>query len=87
MCTENTERLERKWFALAGIAASVAGSSQSAMQRYYGEAEDEGATLQEIEKMMQLGRIIKLAPIQDMDRVCMQLVGKTPHGCGCSNHT
>jgi len=85
MCTVNEEQLERKWLALAGIAASVAGGYQPALQRYYAEAEDEGATLEEIDKMMQLGRMIKIAPIQETDRLCMQLTGKKPQGCGC-NH-
>lgn len=83
MCTDNIEQLERKWVALAGITASVAANCQATLQRYYAEAEDEGATAQEIEKMMHLGQKIKFTPMQEMDRLCMQLLGKPAHSCGC----
>ncbi len=63
---EQFKHLDEKTIELAGIAASIAGGCRPCLDYHFKKAIEIGCTLAQAEEAVELGKMIKQRPINDI---------------------
>ncbi|OFY61651.1 MAG: hypothetical protein A2V64_00510 [Bacteroidetes bacterium RBG_13_43_22] len=63
---EQFKHLDAKTIELAGIAASIAGGCRPCLDYHFKRAIEVGCTLDQIKESVELGKMIKQRPINDI---------------------
>jgi len=63
---KNFKYLDSKTIELAGVAASVAGGCRSCLDYHFKKALEAGCTIDQVKESVELGKMIKQRPIQDI---------------------
>jgi AhpD family alkylhydroperoxidase len=66
---EQFKHLDEKTIELAGIAASIAGGCRPCLEYHFKKAIEIGCTIGEVSEAVELGKMIKQRPIDD---ICKQ---------------
>lgn len=60
------KHLDTKTIELAGIAASIAGGCRPCLDYHFKKALDVGCTIDQVREALELGKMIKQRPINDI---------------------
>ena len=63
---EQFKHLDPKTIELAGIAASIAGGCRPCLDYHFKKALEIGCTLEQVKEVIELGKMIKQRPINDI---------------------
>ena len=63
---ENFKHLDAKTIELAGIAAAIAGSCRPCLDYHFKKALEVGCSIEQINEVIELGKMIKQRPIKDI---------------------
>lgn len=74
---ENFKYLDSKTVELAGIAASIAGGCRPCLDYHFKKAIEVGCTIEEAKEAVELGKMIKQRPINDIYDQAEKLIEKT----------
>ena len=70
------KHLDSKTVELAGIAASIAGGCKPCLDYHFKKALEIGCTSGEVEETIELGKMIKQRPIEDIYEYAEKLIKK-----------
>jgi AhpD family alkylhydroperoxidase len=62
----NYTHLDAKTVELAAISASIAGGCRPCLDHHFRKALENGCTIEQIQEAIELGKMIKQRPIQDI---------------------
>jgi len=71
---EKFEHLDEKTIELAGIAASVAGGCRPCLDFHFKKALEIGCSMEQAEEAIELGKMIKQRPINDIYEHAKKLI-------------
>jgi len=71
---EQIELLDSKTIELAGIAASIAGGCRPCLDYHLKKALEVGCTIEQIKEVIELGKMIKQRPINDVYEQAEKLI-------------
>jgi AhpD family alkylhydroperoxidase len=74
---KNFEHLNAVTVELAAISASIAGGCRPCLDYHFKKALEKGCTIEQIKEAVELGRMIKQRPIQDIYEQAEKLVNQT----------
>ena len=74
---KNFEYLDDRTVELAAVSASIAGGCSPCLDYHFKKALETGCTIEQIQEAMELGKMIKQRPIQDIYDQAEKLVNKT----------
>jgi AhpD family alkylhydroperoxidase len=74
---KNFEHLDAITVELAAISASIAGGCRPCLDHHFKKALEKGCTIEQIQEAMELSKMIKQRPIQDIYDQAEKLVNKT----------
>ncbi len=74
------KHLEEKTIELAGIAASIAGGCRPCLDYHFKKALELGCTKEQASEAVELGKMIKQRPINDIYEHAEKLLGKENKG-------
>ncbi len=74
---EQFKHLDAKTIELAGIAASIAGGCRPCLDYHFKKAIEVGCTIEQIKESIELGKMIKQRPINDIYDQADKLTGET----------
>jgi AhpD family alkylhydroperoxidase len=74
---ENFNYLDPKTIQLAGIAASIAGGCRPCLDYHFKKSLEVGCTPEEAREAVELGKMIKLRPITDINEQAEKLLDKS----------
>lgn len=60
------KHLDNKTIELAGIAASIAGGCRPCLDYHFKKAIEVGCTIEQIKEVIELGKMIKQRPVNDI---------------------
>jgi AhpD family alkylhydroperoxidase len=63
---------------LAAISASIAGGCRPCLDYHFKKALEKGCTIEQSQEAIELGKLIKQRPIQDIYNQAEKLVNQTP---------
>jgi AhpD family alkylhydroperoxidase len=72
---ENFKYLDSKTVELAGIAASIAGGCRPCLDYHFKKGIETGCTIDQVKEAIELGKMIKQRPIQDIYEQAEKLIG------------
>jgi len=70
------EHLEDKTIEIAGISASIAGGCRPCLDYHFKKALEIGCSIDQIKEAVELGKMIKQRPINDIYEHAEKLLGK-----------
>jgi len=73
---EKFKHLDAKTIELAGIAASIAGGCRPCLDYHFKKASELGCTKEQASEAIELGKMIKQRPINDIYEHAEKLLGK-----------
>jgi len=68
--------LDEKTIELAGIAASIAGGCRPCLDYHFKKAKETGCTNEQVKEAIELGKMIKQRPINDIYEQAEKLASK-----------
>ncbi len=71
------EHLDPKTVELAAVSASIAGGCRPCLDHHFKKALETGCTIEQIQEAIELGKMIKQRPIQDIYNQAEKLVNHT----------
>ena len=74
---KNFEHLDAITVELAAISASIAGGCRPCLDHHFKKALETGCTIEQIQEAIELGKMIKQRPIQNIYDQAVKLVNKT----------
>ncbi len=74
---ENFKYLDSKTVELAAVSASIAGGCRPCLDYHFKKALETGCTIEQIQEAIELGKMIKQRPIQDIYDQAEKLVNHT----------
>jgi AhpD family alkylhydroperoxidase len=74
---KNFEHLDAVTVELAAISASIAGGCRPCLDYHFKKALETGCTIKQIQDAIELGKMIKQRPIQDIYDQAEKLVNQT----------
>ncbi len=74
---ENFKHLDSKTVELAAVSASIAGGCRPCLDYHFKKALETGCTIEQIQEAIELGKMIKQRPIQDIYDQAEKLVNHT----------
>lgn len=74
---ENFKHLDSKTIELAGIAASIAGGCRPCLDFHFKKAIEIGCTLEQSKEAIELGKMIKQRPINDINEQAEKLIAQS----------
>ncbi len=74
---KNFEHLEARTVELAAVSASIAGGCRPCLDYHFKKALETGCTIEQIQEAIELGKMIKQRPIQDIYDQAEKLVNQT----------
>ena len=74
---KNFEHLDAVTVELAAISASIAGGCRPCLDYHFKKALESGCTIEQIKEAIELGKMIKQRPIQDIYDQAEKLVNQT----------
>lgn len=63
---EKFKHLDAKTIEIAGIAASIAGGCRPCLDYHFKKALEIGCTIEQVKEALELGKMIKQRPINDL---------------------
>jgi AhpD family alkylhydroperoxidase len=73
----NFKHLDSKTIELAGIAASIAGGCRPCLDFHFKKAIEIGCTLEQSKEAIELGKMIKQRPINDINEQAEKLIAQS----------
>jgi AhpD family alkylhydroperoxidase len=73
----NFKHLDSKTIELAGIAASIAGGCRPCLDFHFKKAIEIGCTLEQAKEAIELGKMIKQRPINDINEQAEKLIAQS----------
>ncbi len=71
---ENLYRLDARTRELVAVGAAIAGNCLPCLRHHFTEARKQGCSLKEIEEAIELAKMVKERPIQDIHRIAAHLI-------------
>ena len=65
---------------LVAIGASIGGNCLPCLRYHFAEARKAGCSLEEIQQAVQLSRMVKQRPIDDIDKLASDLISREKEG-------
>ncbi len=69
------KHLDPQTVELAGIAASIAGGCRTCLDYHYKKGIETGCTIDQVKEAIELGKMIKQRPINDIYEQAEKLIG------------
>lgn len=73
---DNFKHLDSKTIELAGISASIAGGCRPCLDYHFRKALEVGCTIDQVKEALELGKMIKQRPINDIYEQADKLIKK-----------
>jgi AhpD family alkylhydroperoxidase len=73
---KEVEHLDPRTAELASVSASIAGGCKPCLDYHFKKALETGCTIEQIQEAIELGKMIKQRPIQDINEQAEKLVKK-----------
>lgn len=73
----NFEHLDAITVELAAISASIAGGCRPCLDYHFKKALESGCTIEQIQEVIKLGKMIRQRPVQDIYHQAEKLVNQT----------
>jgi AhpD family alkylhydroperoxidase len=74
---EKFNHLDSRTIELAAVSASIAGGCRPCLDYHFKKALETGCTIEQIQEAIELGKMIKQRPIQDIYDQAEKLVNQT----------